>query len=758
MLECSYNKNQPLYTSYFIISEKKVVKLLKTLRSKLLFFILLTTFLSVLVVGYISYEAQRNVITKQIEQSFYMFSDSLALSVEELIIETVHDVNYLSELTVLKNENSTKEEIRSEFEKFVTYHRIYNDIILVNRNGIVEIDMLGGVVEGSDFNDRLWFQHTMKGETFFSDVYLSPVINKPILVMGAPVKDNDNNIIGAVSPSLNLEQFWQRIYEFSDLQKQIGIDGLAFLFNDKGEVIAHPNTENIMEANYFNEKKIDIQQLIEKSDNKSLYFSETSNEVVAYSKISQVPGFNNNWYIGVSTSKDKLYSPLNKLLISYILFLGLVLIVAIFGIIKFANYLVNPVEKLVDATAHLADGKRYTPITVNSYKEINILNEQFNYMVGQLQDRERAHKKSTLILETTDNGIFAFDKETMRITTFNKTCEKLFTTGKEVVLGRTISDVCKLNYRFNTFVKESRLIEKIEEVYVSYDFECRCPVNGDVTYFSLNMTALPKPIHRKEKEILVVFSDLSEKKLMEKEMVRTEKLKVIGELSASFAHEIRNPLTTIRGFIQLMDVSERSSDFEKKYYKIILLEIDRINGIVGDLMDMAKPSGDKQYMSSNLNKIIEDITLLYDGQGSINNIEIVKKLDKAVPAFYTYGSKLKQVFINIIKNAFEAMPDGGTLSITTQFVEKENAVEVLFTDSGIGMDEKTLSSIGKPFFTTKETGTGLGIPMCYMIIEDLGGSIAVNSKQGEGTTFRVKLIIDEETYSSQNTNIKTIGM
>lgn len=272
------------------------------------------------------------------------------------------------------------------------------------------------------------------------------------------------------------------------------------------------------------------------------------------------------------------------------------------------------------------------------------------------------------------------------------------------------------------------------------------------------MTELPNHQNKKETEILVVFTDLSDKKMMEREMIRTEKLKVIGELSASFAHEIRNPLTTIRGFIQLMNVDENGTHFEKRYYKVILQEIDRINGIVGDLMDMAKPNGDNQYMFTDLNKLIDDLTLLYDGQRSLNNIEIVKEFDKAVPPFFTYGSKLKQVFINIIKNAFEAMPDGGTLSIRTKFLEKESAAEILFTDTGIGMDADTLSSIGKPFFTTKSTGTGLGIPMCHMIIEDLGGSITVTSKLREGTLFRVRLIIDEETYSSQNTQIKTIGL
>lgn len=718
----------------------------------------MTTFLSLLVVGYISYESQKRVITKQIEQSFFIYSDSLALSVQGLIEEMIHNVNYLSELPILKNSNLDSEEIKTQFEKFVTYHPIYNDIIFVDKNGTVKVDMLNGVVEGNNLSEREWFQQTMNGETYISDVYLSSVINKPILVTGSPVKDNNGNIIGAVSPSINLDELWRRIYEFTDLQNQIGLNGIAYLFNEKGEIIAHPNSEKIIHVNYFNEKNIDFNNLNNKTENKTLYFSSASKEVSAYSKINTTSGFNNHWYIGVSVTEDGLFAPLNDLLITYMKLFGLVLILTFIAIIKFSNYLVLPVEKLVAATSDLVSGKKFTPNKIDSYKEINLLYDQFNYMINQLKDQERTHKKSTLILETTVNGVLAFDKKSMRLTTFNKTCETLFGISKDDALGKTIIELRENNYKFEAFVQNSKLVERVAGIPSSANFECECSTDDEVIYFSLNMTELPKHHDQNETEILAIYIDLSDKKMMEREMVRTEKLKVIGELSASFAHEIRNPLTTIRGFIQLMDVSENGTDFEKRYYKIILQEIDRINGIVGDLMDMAKPNGDNQYMFTNLNKIIEDITLLYDGQGSLNNIEIIKELDKAVPPFFTYGSKLKQVFINIIKNAFEAMPDGGTLSIETQFLEKECAVEILFTDTGIGMDTNTLSAIGKPFFTTKSTGSGLGIPMCYMIIEDLGGSITVNSKLGEGTIFRVKLIIDEETYSSENTQIKAIGL
>ncbi|MCT8138080.1 hypothetical protein H1D32_10125 [Anaerobacillus sp. CMMVII] len=245
---------------------------------------------------------------------------------------------------------------------------------------------------------------------------------------------------------------------------------------------------------------------------------------------------------------------------------------------------------------------------------------------------------------------------------------------------------------------------------------------------------------------------------MENEIARSEKLKVIGELSASFAHEIRNPLTTIRGFIQLLDTNQDQIFSENKYYKIILHEIDRINGIVTDLMNMAKPNGDNQYELTNVNKILDDIILLYDGQNSFNKVTIQNYRDTTIPPFFAYGSKLKQVFINLIKNAFEAMPDGGLLSIKTIYYKEENIVEIIFTDTGFGMDQNTLSKLGKLYFTTKSSGTGLGLPMCYMLIEDMGGTIQVTSERGVGTTFTVRIDIHAASYNSQENLVRSIAI
>ncbi|MBS4025555.1 MAG: Cache 3/Cache 2 fusion domain-containing protein [Clostridia bacterium] len=234
----------------------------------------------------------------------------------------------------------------------------------------------------------------------------------------------------------------------------------------------------------------------------------------------------------------------------------------------------------------------------------------------------------------------------------------------------------------------------------------------------------------------------------EQELIRAERLNTVGQLSAGFAHEIRNPLATIRGFIQLMERSCQETSREKQYYHIMIKEIDRINGIVGDLLALAKTGVNSNIKETDVNSVIEEMMLLFQPQGEETGILLTAELG-SLPAICTDSNQLKQVFINFIKNAFEAMADtGGSLLITTTFLEGEQAVKIQFADTGCGMNEETLEKIGTPFFTTKESGTGLGLLTSYGIIKDLEGTLFIESELGKGSVFTIKFPL-ELSYCSR---------
>lgn len=232
---------------------------------------------------------------------------------------------------------------------------------------------------------------------------------------------------------------------------------------------------------------------------------------------------------------------------------------------------------------------------------------------------------------------------------------------------------------------------------------------------------------------LTNFCDVTEKIQMEEQLRQSETLNVVGELAAGIAHEIRNPMTSLKGFIQLL---KTSIDGYEMYFDIISSEIERIETIVSQMLVLAKPQA-IQYKEENVVSILEKTMELLNAQAVLENVQLMKHFNSDEILVYCEPNQLKQVFINIIKNAIEVMPDGGRVSFHTA-IEKD-FVKISIQDNGPGISPENLHTIGKPFFTTKESGTGLGLRVSYKIVEEHGGKITVESKLGEGSVFHIFL-------------------
>ncbi|MBE4909780.1 PAS domain S-box protein [Bacillus luteolus] len=233
---------------------------------------------------------------------------------------------------------------------------------------------------------------------------------------------------------------------------------------------------------------------------------------------------------------------------------------------------------------------------------------------------------------------------------------------------------------------------------------------------------------------VVILKDITEKKKAEKLLVDSEKLSVAGELAASIAHEIRNPITAIKGFLQIME----EGIFDKAYYRVIDSEMNRIELILKELLLLAKPQIPK-LERKNICEALEQSIALLSAQANMNSIVINKEYEKAEYTIVCEENKLKQVFINVIKNAIEAMPNGGHLSIQMRAILDNKKLLVRFIDQGYGIPENVLLRLGEPFYTTKEKGTGLGFMVCKSIIEDHGGEINVFSEVNVGTKIEIVL-------------------
>ncbi len=257
----------------------------------------------------------------------------------------------------------------------------------------------------------------------------------------------------------------------------------------------------------------------------------------------------------------------------------------------------------------------------------------------------------------------------------------------------------------------------------------------------------------KEVASVGIFTDLRPRLMMEKklqethvQLISSEKMASLGKLAAGIAHEINNPLGGILIYSSLMIEDLKEEDPKRGDLARIVQEAGRCKEIVKSLLEFARQTEPKME-PTDINRAITDGLFFLENQALFHNIRIIKKLDPFLPFVKGNAGQLKQVFMNIIVNAAEAIHGSGTLTITTSPVANRKSVLVEFTDTGEGIPEENLTRIFDPFFTTKDVGkgTGLGLATSYGIVEEHGGKIRVKSKVGEGTTFTIELPTFPET-------------
>lgn len=239
--------------------------------------------------------------------------------------------------------------------------------------------------------------------------------------------------------------------------------------------------------------------------------------------------------------------------------------------------------------------------------------------------------------------------------------------------------------------------------------------------------------------VYILFKDVTNLRSLDQKIERNDRLAMIGQIAAGTAHEIRNPLTSIKGFLQMLQQSftESGMERERTYTEIMLTEINRINSLVSEFLLLSKPR-DVQYQIVDLNVVFEEILPIVESQALLHGIDVLYTSRGQLPMVVGDNEMLKQVFLNICKNGIEAMGNEGVLSIHHHIDTEQDMVSIDIHDNGPGIPPYVIDKIFDPFFTTKEEGTGLGLSVCQKIIHDIGGQIRVSSK-GYGTTFHILL-------------------
>lgn len=358
------------------------------------------------------------------------------------------------------------------------------------------------------------------------------------------------------------------------------------------------------------------------------------------------------------------------------------------------------------------------------------------WVVGWQYDKARYYEKKARASEESYKKLIdslpapVYVTENHKFLYVNKAAISMIGATKlEDILGKSIFDFIVPDYKSRTLERYKQITKEKKPVN-TIEYKAR-RMDGSTFLFEVSSLFI---VFGGKEAVISIGKDITEKmEETERLLQKSEKLALLGQMAAGIAHEIRNPLTSIKGFIQLL----KTSTLKEEYYEIVLSELDRINEIVGEFLVLAKPSA-AVYMTQDIKILLKDVITLINNQSLLNNIQIKVEFDNDLPLISCEENQLKQVFLNLLKNAMEAMPKGGNIHVAVK--EKEaGKISIQIIDQGVGIPQERISTLGEPFYTTKEKGTGLGLMTCYKIIEGHNGELNIYSKINEGTTIEIIL-------------------
>lgn len=377
-----------------------------------------------------------------------------------------------------------------------------------------------------------------------------------------------------------------------------------------------------------------------------------------------------------------------------------------------------------------ADGELHEPTSAQKLMEMREL------MLRSDRSFEKVKNKYENVLQHMDSGIALFDSDGI-LSFINVQMARLLDIPRKTLVGCNIREI--LLHPNLTITTKRTILRLYREMFLKrsryYEFQHKDGKHllATVTYGD-----------QLDGEFLFSVKDVSEYKQIEQSALQNDKLAMLGKIAAAIAHEIRNPLTSIRGFIQLLRPYLLEIGKEE-YARIILTEIDRANDIIYEFLNSSKPSAPMKQAAS-IEHLIREVIMLTESESLLRNCEIsVESFDS--DAIVSIDIKqVKQVILNIIKNSLDAVEEvqaerRGRIDIILD--SDGQYVKIVIKDNGKGMDKATMNKLFDPFFTTKQAGTGLGLSVSYRIIRNHGGTIRVDSQVGSGTEFSIYLPLAE---------------
>ena len=345
------------------------------------------------------------------------------------------------------------------------------------------------------------------------------------------------------------------------------------------------------------------------------------------------------------------------------------------------------------------------------------------------------------VLDSVGDGVIVISREGI-VTLMNPAAEEMSGRSRRHMLDSRFAD---------SFSSEPILVDMVHRTAVSgvsLSDQDNVVLNPSGRVIPANATTFP--LLRSDGEpigVILTLRDMTSIRELEAAVRQADRLSTLGTLAAGLAHEIKNPLGGIKGAAQLL---ERELDPESDLLedpRVMIRESERIDRIIRQLLELASPRGPR-YSPVNLHMVLGDIILLQREAAGTREVSIATGFDPSIPPIMADESQLTQVFLNLIRNAIEAMPEGGRLTVSSRVLSeyhlardegRSRMVCVDVADTGHGIDAENLVKVGTPFFSTKDGGTGLGLAICQKIVAEHRGMMKIDSKPGKGTRISVLL-------------------
>ncbi len=375
-------------------------------------------------------------------------------------------------------------------------------------------------------------------------------------------------------------------------------------------------------------------------------------------------------------------------------------------------------EKSTDTTFIISAFQEVTKQLKEKEKEL----ERLKALAEQRAENVESYNEN--ILQCVTSGVMTFDTHCL-LTTINRAAEETLGISREEAVGKSCRDL----FGDSSIVRAVQ--NTLERKAPSARMETMLDRSGGRLWLGYN-TAVLTDRHDAAIGVILSFSDISEVKRLQEQIELRERLTALGEMSAGIAHELRNPMAVISGYLNLL--SKKTDRAGQETIRSITSEIDGMNRIIGDLLTFARPASLNR-VAVKVKEMIETcLANVLQAKGDGSRITAAVKVDDI--EISVDEVLMRQAFTNLIQNAVEAMPDGGTLVIEAH---GKRELKIVVRDTGTGIPEDQLKKIFLPFYTTKDKGVGLGLALVHKIVLSHGGRIEVESSAGKGTAFNVAL-------------------